>query len=45
MKADKEGKFMFTKDTGSTVINYVTGNKKLKERIKEIRDKVDSDIA
>lgn len=45
IKGDKEGEFTITGGKDSMVIDYVIGDKEVKERVKRMRigDKVDSD--
>jgi len=45
IKGDEDGEFTFTEGKGNTVIDYVIGDKEVKERVKKlrIRDRVESD--
>ncbi|XP_067209971.1 golgin subfamily A member 6-like protein 2 [Linepithema humile] len=45
MEGDEKGEYTFTEGKGNTVIDYVTGNEEVRERIEkmEIGDEIDSD--
>lgn len=44
-RGDEEGEFTFTGGKRDTVIDYIVGNRKVKEKMKQMRigDRVDSD--